>query len=98
MLPTMEQKTVLGGNTETELLARIELKLYTHAEWAVSAIERGEVVPGPVGGAEFTLERHEAFLAESQVLHEAIRLLLGYLSTSAHSEGVEAARAKLGHD
>jgi hypothetical protein len=36
MLPDMERKTISGGNTDTDLLATIQLKLYTHAGWSVA--------------------------------------------------------------
>jgi hypothetical protein len=55
--------------------------------WRLNAANR---FPAQSAAREFTIDRHEAYFAESRVLQEAITLLRGYMSASARREGIAA--------
>ena len=80
------KRTRKGGQTDGDVLATVELRLFKHPLWSPDAVAAGELSPGPVGGTEFTIERHDTFLSETQVLQEAIRHLLFDLAEAARRE------------
>lgn len=86
-MTTVDKHVRRGGHTDAGLLATIEVRLFKHIDWDPDAVASGEIVPGPVGGAEVTVDREDMFLSRSQVVSEAIKQLLGDLASAARAEG-----------
>jgi hypothetical protein len=75
-----------GGQTDAELLATVQVRLYKHPGWSLDAVSAGQLTPGPVGGVEVFVERHDEFLSEGQVVEQTIKHLLGDLRSLAVRE------------